>query len=121
MPEQGKSLAAWRLELRKNPRSHWLIFYDTLMGTGVSNPIKFYRALNNYGDWAMFEAIIASSDQTLTGDPLPYVLKVCSSKWKEQMQDEEAEEDYNRQIEEAQKATAKQNKALEKKLKKARK
>lgn len=116
-----KSLSEWRAELKRNGRSHWLRFYVTFMGTPVSNSPRFYRALNLYGDWAMFEGIIASSTATLTGDPLNYVIKVCAAKWKEMQQDADDEADYMAEIERIRTATHKQNEAMAKKLRKIKK
>lgn len=119
--QEAKSLSAWRLELQKLGKSHWLIFYQTLLGVPVSGRGRFYRLLSLYGEWALFEAILATSNATINGDPLAYVSKVTHAKWKEMQEDEEEEAKYKAQIEEATKLSQKQNDLLEKKLKKARK
>lgn len=116
--EEIKSLSAWRLEIQKNGKSHWLKFYEALLGSPVSNKQRFYRCLNLYGTWALFEAILATSNATIDGDPLNYVAKVTHSKWKEMQKDEEEEAEVNAQIEEQKKLSIKQNEELAKKLKK---
>jgi hypothetical protein len=114
--EEGKSLSAWRLELKKYGKRHWLKFYEELMGSAVSRFSVFYKALQNYGEWAMFDAILAASTQPLEGDPLNYVVKIAQNKWKEEQlsqdQDTETEQKIQRAIEE----TRKRNEELEKKL-----
>jgi hypothetical protein len=119
--EEIKSLSAWRLEIQKNGKSHWLKFYEALLGSPVSNKQRFYRCLNLYGTWALFEAILATSNATIDGDPLNYVAKVTHSKWKEMQKDEEEEAEVNAQIEEQKKLSIKQNEELAKKLKKKKK
>ena len=80
MEEEPKSLAAWRHEIKLIGRKHYIKMYEDLMGVRVSNYVNFNRAINNYGGWYMFEAIVDSSTRQLTGDPLPYVLKVNGKK-----------------------------------------
>ena len=116
-----KTLSAWRLELQKYGKPHWKVMYESFLGFPVSVPSRFYRSLNLYGDWAMFEAILATSTATIEGDPLNYVLKVCHVKWKEAQQDEEEEAEEVAKIDEIKKASQKQNEALEKRLKKSKK
>lgn len=117
--EEVKSLSDWRVEIHRYGKNHWLKFYASLLGSTVSSPPRFFRGLSLYGEWALFEAIVATSNATLTGDPLAYVLKVASIKWKEAQQDEEEETLYLEEIEQAKKESQKQNDTLAKKLKKA--
>lgn len=116
MEEDSKSLSAWRLELKKLKKSHWLLFYKELIGVPVSSPPRLYKALNLYGDWALFEAIVATSTSAIVGDPLNYVLKVTSNKWKEMQLDEDSEDEYKQEIEAQKQATEEKNKDLEKRL-----
>src|SRR5688500_13046473 len=96
--EETKSLSAWRIEIQKIGKKHYLSFYQGMMGSAVSSPPRLYKAINLYGDWAVFEAILASSNMELVGDPLNYVLKVAHSKWKQMQQDEEEETQVAMQI-----------------------
>jgi hypothetical protein len=115
--DEVKSLSSWRLDLQRYGRKHWLVFYKALLASPVSSIPRFYKLINLYGEWAVFEAIVATSSANITGDPLPYVSKVASSKWKEAQQDEEAESAYNKEIEEAKKISQQKNDELAKKLK----
>jgi hypothetical protein len=115
--DEVKSLSSWRLDLQRFGRKHWLVFYKTLLASPVSSIPRFYRLINLYGEWAVFEAIVATSTAQITGDPLPYVTKVASSKWKEAQQDEEEESKYLEEIEAAKKLSQKKNDELAKKLK----
>ena len=119
MSEEGKSLDRWRYEIKVYGKPHWLRFYQDLMGQAASSNMRFFRALKLYGDWPMFEAIVASSDKDLTGDKLNYVVTVAKNIWKEQQQERDAETDYLDVIESAKEASHKQNEALARKLKKA--
>jgi len=116
--EDAKSLSEWRVELKRNGRTHWLRFYSAMMGSSVSSAPRFYKALKLYGEWPMFEAIVASSSATLNGDPLNYVLKVCSAKWKEMQTDADEEDEYLAEIERIKDASHKRNEELAAKLKK---
>jgi nitrogen regulatory protein PII-like uncharacterized protein len=116
MTEETKSLSAWRLDLKRYGKSHWLKFYENFLGSPVSNKARFYRAISLYGEWAVFEAVIATSEADITGDPLNYFYKVASNKWKEAQKDEDEEADYVAQIEEAKKISQQKNEELAKKL-----
>ena len=86
------------------------------MGTPPSSIPRLYKALNNYGFWPLFEAIVASSEKVFESDPLNYVIKVASNKWKEQEAIDEDDEDYASDIDAAKKRSEKENEALAKKL-----
>lgn len=117
MEEQPKSLSAWRLEIKQFGKKHWLRMYKEFLGQDVSNIPRFYKALNLYGEWALFEAIIACAEQDIKGDSLNYVLAVTKAKWKESQLDEEEEGEYLNEIKNAKEETKKGNEALAKKLK----
>lgn len=118
--QEPKSLDQWRHEIRVVGKRHWGTFYESFVGVPISNYPRFYRALNLYGEWAILEAVIASSNQTLTGDPLPYVLKVAQSKWKEDQLIKDEVDNYEDSIKEAIENSRKHNEELAKKLKKAK-
>lgn len=112
-----KTLEQWRLEIRTIGRKQWNVFYQSFLDKPISNYPRFYKALNLYGDWALFEAILSASNQDLTGDPLNYVLKVTHNMWKEKQMELEASETYQKEIDEAVKESKSQNERLAKKLK----
>lgn len=114
--DEGKPLATWRLELKRFGKRHWLLFYKELLGASVSNIPRFYKALKLYGDPIMFDAIVTSSMNDLTGDPFFYVVKVASNKWKEEQEALEADESYEAKIKRAIEESQKRNDELEKRL-----
>jgi hypothetical protein len=97
-----KSLDRWRFELKKYGKKHWHIFYASLLSVPISNNGRFYKALTMYGEWPLFEAIVATSNATIKGDPLSYVLAVAHAKWKEaqEIADKQAavEEDFEQAV-----------------------
>jgi hypothetical protein len=115
---EGKSLEQWRLELRRLGKAHWGVFYKEFVGTPLSNYPRFYKALNQYGDWAMFEAILSTSNQRVIGDPISYVIKTAHNIWKENQLELEAAEDERAKVEEAFEHSHAKNLALAKKLEK---
>jgi hypothetical protein len=94
------------------------VFYEHFLGQPLSSTQKLGRALNLYGDWPVFEAIISSAQRDLTGDPLNYVLKVAHENWKVSQQQEDDDARYTDAVEQSKKATAKINKALERRASK---
>jgi len=116
--DEEKSLSSWRLDLQRYGKKHWLVFYKALLALPVSNNARFYKALNMYGDWAMFESIIATSQVQIKDDPLNYVVKVAANKWKEAQLAEEEEVEYLQELKAAIEETRKRNEELAKKLKK---
>lgn len=114
--DDTKPLAAWRLELKKFGKRHWLRFYQELMGQAVSNIPRFYKALKLYGDPIMFDAIVTASMNDLTGDPFFYVVKVASNKWKDEQEALENDESYEAKIKRAIEESQKHNDELAKKL-----
>lgn len=119
--QKPQTLDKWRLDLRRLGRGHWRVFYEHFMGTPLSSPMRLGRALNLYGDWPVFEAIIDSSQRELSGDPLNYIVKVAHEKWKISQQQEDDDIYYADAIEQSKKASAKANKDLERRLKRKRK
>lgn len=90
------------------------------MGKPVSSIPRLYKALNLYGEWALFEAIVDSAEQDLNGDPLNYVLAVTRNKWKKMQEDQDAEDEYTKEIEEAKRISKEKNDELAKKLRKTK-
>lgn len=80
--------------------------------------MRLGRALNLYGDWYVFEAIIDASTRELTGDPLNYVVKIAANKWKEDQLEKDETDNYSAAVEQSKKASLQANKKLAKKLEK---
>lgn len=115
--EQSKPLSKWRFELQSIGKKHWATFYREFLGVSPSSLPRLYKALNNYGFWPLFEAIVATSEKDFgTSDPLNYVVAVAKNKWKESEQEHEDDEEYNAELDEAKARSKKQNDELAKKL-----
>jgi hypothetical protein len=114
---EDQNLTKWRLDLKLYGKKIWPRFYETFLGVSASSLPRLYRAVNLYGDAIVFDAIVDSSWRELTGDPLNYVLKVASEKWKAQQAEADDNDDYLQSIEAAKEISLEKNRALEKKLK----
>ncbi len=113
---EGKTLAQWRFEIKTVGRKHWATFYEHFLGSRPSNFPRFYKALANYGDLHLFEAIVLSSNQNLTGDPLSYVCKVAHELWLAEQKELDNALAYESEIQTAVQATKKKNDELAEKL-----
>jgi hypothetical protein len=120
MLTEEKSLSQWRFELKRFGKAHYGKFYLSMVGHQVSNYPRFYKALNQYGESILFEAILSSSERTFDSDPLGYVLKVAFNKWKEAEEEKDKSEEYEIEIGKAKTQTNRQSDALKKRLEKAR-
>lgn len=98
----------------------WARFYEENLAHAVSDLDRFYRALNQYGPWPVYEAIIITSIKKLPTDPLNYVLTVAHSKWKESETISQDEARYIMRIEQAKLQSREMNEGLNKKLERAR-
>lgn len=117
--EQSKTLSRWRFELQSIGKKQWPIFYSAMLGRSASSYPRLYKALNNYGFWPLFEAIVASADKDFgEGDPLNYVLAVAKNKWKEAEEEAEVDETYTSELRAAKERSMKQNEELARKLSK---
>ena len=119
MAEDTKSLSQWRFELKRFGKPHWSKFYEALLGHKVSNYPRFYKALNQYGESILFEAILSSSERAFDNDPFNYFLKVAFNKWKEAEEELDKSEEYETEINKAKLQTNLQSKALRERLEKA--
>jgi hypothetical protein len=117
---EEKSLSQWRFEIKRYGKTQFAKFYLAMLSFPISSYPRFYKALNQYGDFILFEAIVAASDRTFDFDPLNYVLKIAYNKWKESEEELDASEEYEAQIDKAKKESRRHSDELQKKLEKAR-
>ncbi len=96
-----------------------LKFYESSLGTPVSNTQQLKWAIDAYGTWPIVEAILAASKKKMD-DPLNYVMAVAQSKWKESFIEASESEKYARGIERSKNRIAQQNEELQIKLAKAK-
>jgi len=120
MAEEEKSLAQWRHEIKVIGKKHYLRLYEVKIGKRVSNIARFFKAINDYGEWSVFESIIDCSDRYITGDPLNYVLTVAQNKWKEEQMEMDDDDKYLSSIQLAKDLSTQKNTNLANKLKKAK-
>jgi len=115
-----KSLEDWSALIRQS-KVNWLAFYNEMLGVRASSIPRLYRAANLYGFFPLFEAIVDSATRGLTGDPLPYVLKVAANKWREEQEQKNEASDYANALEQAKEASRKANQDLAKRIKRRKK
>lgn len=77
----------------------WLGFYHEFLKSSISNTSRFFEAVEKYGDFPVFEAVIATSQRPIDGDPLNYLLAVAYNKAMENIQNKKDEESYRRGLE----------------------
>lgn len=114
--EQSKSLSRWRFELQSIGKKQWVVFYREMLGRQPTSIPRLYKALNQYGFWPLFEAIVATSDKEFDTDPFNYVIKVAQNKWKESEEQDVQDESYISEIDAAKDRSKKANDELAKKL-----
>lgn len=113
---EDQSLTRWKLDIQANKQA-WLGFYRFFLGSRVSSYPRFWKAVNMYGFYPMFEAIVESSNRSLEGDPLNYVLRVASNKWKEAQLQQDESYGYKESIDRAKEISHKKNLELAKRVK----
>jgi hypothetical protein len=118
--EIEKSLAQWRHEIRVVGKKHYLKFYEVKLGQRVSNYARFYKAMSDYGEWAVFDAIVDCADRYITGDPLNYLLSVVRNKWKEQQLEIDQSNQYLSELAKSKEITSVKNAELASKLERAK-
>lgn len=118
--EQPKSLDTWAADINKS-RSNWPAFYNEMLGVRVSSIPRLFRAVNLYGFYPVFEAIVETSARSIQGDPINYVLKVASNKWREENESKSEEASYADSVKQSQASSIKANTQLEKRIERARK
>jgi len=72
-------------EIRKDKTAGWSRVFKDILGQPISDNERFLRAVDNYGDLIIFEAIIITSSKRIDNDPLNYVLAVANQKWKAEL------------------------------------
>lgn len=109
------------LQEKPNNRTGWTKFYKEQLGQPVSDYSQLSWCIENYGFWPTFEAVIAATRRKgQTTDPLPYVLAVAQSKWKDSFMQLSDDGKYDRGIQRSKQSTVTKNEELEEKLRKAR-
>lgn len=101
-------------------QEEWTQLYTQQLGHSLSDKEKFFKAIETYGYWPMYEAIYISGLKNFDKDPLGYVLAIAHSKWKEQKEEELLKQRYLLRIEAAKERSTAYNEALAAKIEKAK-
>lgn len=107
-------------DIKKNGKPAWIRFYKATLSTHISAPTRFFKSLEHYGDTVMFDAVLITSNRSIKGDPLNYVLGVANMLWKEQAEKIAEKETYLRAMNEVKQKTAAANLELSRKIEEAR-
>lgn len=109
----------WYNEILADGKIGWLGVYHKALNQPISNPVRFFEAVDQYGDFPMFEAIIATASKSIDGDPLNYVLAVANNKWIEEVKSRKAEEAYKRGLERTKRQSYEKSMELADKIRRA--
>lgn len=107
-------------DIKKNGKPAWIRFYKASLSTHISEPSRFFKALEQYGDTLLFEAVLITGNRGIKGDPLNYVLKVANILWKEQAEKIAEKETYLRVMNDVKEKTAAANLDLARRIEEAR-
>lgn len=108
------------LEEIKAGNGGWVRIYLDAFSVPISDPERFFRALDIFGEHAMLEAIIAASTKKFTEDPLGYIIAIANSKAVEESVRNLKIDMYRADMARAQEATKAFNTMLAEKIKKAK-
>lgn len=114
-----KSVSDWLAITSQEGRTGWSKMYKNFLLRPVSNPDRFFQAVDNFGQVIMFESIISASTRNLEGDPLNYVIAVAVAKVNEQIESITAADRYALNLKKSKQRTALQNEEVEEKFRKA--
>ena len=115
----GRTPAQWFIITQRDEKG-WYEFYKELLKQPISQPDRFFKAVETLGHLNMFNAVVSASLRKLSGDPLSYVIGIAMNKSSDDVKERYQESTYEANIEEAKKRTLEQNKKMEIKLEKAR-
>lgn len=110
----------WIEEVKKS-RGGWVTVYTEALHTTISDPERFFKALDIYGPDLMFEAIIVSSAKKIEGDPLAYLIAVAHGKMLDRTEETFDDVEYQLRLERTKLATELHNQEMAEKIRKARK
>lgn len=107
-------------DLISGGRERWAEEYKTLFGLTLSDSDRFFRCLDLYGEFILYEAMVLSSTKKFDKDPLGYILAVAHSKWKDEKKAEMEAERYEMRMQIAKERSLEFNQQLSEKINKAR-
>lgn len=110
----------WLADIPANGRAAWIRLYKELLKQPISDPERFWRALEVYGLRPMYEAIISTSIRHLDGDPLNYMLAVARTFWRKELEETVTVDKYDRDMKEQRRLTLEKSQQLADKMMRAR-
>lgn len=116
----SKSILEWFTLTKTGERKVWSDFYKMMLGRTISQPDRFFGAVDRFGHSIMFEAIVASSTKKFSDDCLDYVLAVAYRKVNEEIEDITEEDRYRMSLDKAKLRTQMQNEEALSKIEKAK-
>lgn len=116
----SKSAIDWLTITKTEGEAGWKRFYKSYTGQSLSQPKRFFDAVERLGHAAVFEAVVAASFRTLDGDPLNYVLAIALSKFEDTIKGIDEADRYEFNLKRAKTRIEAQNEELENKIEKAR-
>ena len=116
----SKSALDWLAITKKGGETGWKLFYKEMLHLPVSQPDKFFRAVETFGHENLFRAIIAASFKKLEGDPLSYVLGIAMNNFAKELQEQKEASRYEFNMDKAKHRVTLQNEELEAKLESAK-
>lgn len=114
------SVLDWLTITKTAGKEGWSNFYEKFLGQSISQPERFFTAVERFGHEAIFDAIIIASTKTITGDALNYVIGIAVNRITEEIEEIGEAERYRLNLAKAKQRIALQNEELEAKLEKAR-
>lgn len=100
---------------------NFINLYRDSLKTTISDNGRFFRALEIYGKWPLYEAILLTASRNIKDDPLNYVLSIAHNKYMEQIKEEEYATRYAMRIEMEKERSLEHSQDLANKIAKAKK
>lgn len=110
----------WFAIIAEDKESGWKRFYADCFKKPLSNPKRFFDAVERFGTTIMFESVLAASVRELDGDPLNYILATALAKTNDEIEDITEADKYAFNLRKSKQRMALQNEELEAKLERAK-
>jgi len=116
----SKSALDWLTITKDEGQVGWNKFYRAYTGQPISQPKRFFDAVDRLGHAVVFEAVVAASLRTLDGDPMNYIMAIALAKFNDEIGEIDSASRYKFNIDRAKQRVENQNEELESKFNKAR-
>lgn len=117
---ESHSISDW-VSIIKTQKSGWSQFYRAMLGHPLSDLPRFLKAVNDFGEPVMLDAVISASTKKFeNSDPLAYVLAIAINKVRDEVQQIDADAKYRLRLSKMKERTRLQNEELEEKIRRAK-